>query len=58
MYSKKYALTIPEIEAIVNNTKQYKRAEIQVNKDKRMAGLTFYTEEDKPDVAMVFSEVI
>lgn len=56
MFEKQYKLTITEIEAIVNNAKQYKRAEIQLNKNKRMAGLVFYTEEDKPDIAMVFQE--
>lgn len=58
MFNKKYEITIPEIEALVSNAKQYKRADVQVNKDKKMVGVTFYTEEDKPDIAMVFSEVV
>ena len=62
MFGPKFSLSPEEIQALCDNAKQYKRVELQIQPTKngmkgRWLNAIFYTEEDKPDIAMTFPEV-
>ena len=62
MFKPKFSISPSELQAICDNSKQYKRVELSIQPSKNGAkgawlNVIFYTEEDKPDIAMMLPEV-
>ena len=62
MFEQKFSISPSELQAICDNSKQYKRVELSIQPSKNgtkraWLNAVFYTEEDKPDITMMFPEV-